>query len=165
MIEKIKEQFYNYWVKNLPQGTHTQTNVWKSERFGGGWEINLYELDDNGKVYDSLGSWWCEEMDGDFVFEKMRDYRSHRMSLSFSCGSDFTVYTDKLKTDGKYSRSNYWDIEKKVEEYCNTEMIQTIREQLAEKILNGELKFKIYCGDLGGYDCPPSKIKNQIIEI
>ena len=165
MIEKVKEQFYNYWVKHLPQGTHTKTAVRKSERFGGGWEIELYELYDDGEVYDSLGTWWCEEVEGNLVFEKMRDYRTHRMSLNFSCGSDFRLYTDRLKVNDKYPIADYRFIEDKVEEYCNTQMIQSIREQLAEKILNGELEINIYCSDLDGYDCPPSKIKDQIIEI
>ena len=163
MIEKIKNEFYEYWVKHLPQGT--KTKVWKSERFGGGWEIELYELDDDGEVYDSLGTWWCEEVEGNLVFEKMRDYRTHRMSLSFSCGSDFRLYTDRLKVDEKYPYFSYNVIEDKVEEYCRTNMMQTIREQLAEKILSGELEINIYCSDLDGYDCPPSKIKDQIIEI
>ena len=95
----------------------------------------------------------------------MRDYRSHRMSLSFSCGSDFTLYTDRLKVDEKYPDFSYNVIEGKVKKYCRTNMMQTIREQLAEKILSGELEINIYCSDLDGYDCPPSKIRNQIIEI
>ena len=165
MIEKIKNEFYKYWVKQLPLGTHTKTNVWKSDRFGGGWEIELYELDDNGDVYDSLGTWWCEEVEGNLIFEKMRDYRTHRMSLSFSCGSDFRLYTDRVKFDQKYPCAGCEFIKDKVEEYCNTKMMQMIREQLAKKILNGELEIKVYCSDLDGYDCPPSKIKSQIIEI
>lgn len=155
-LNRIKSQFEDQYIKYLPMGGLDYTcKVRESNRFGGGAEVGLYF---NGEYQCG---YWCEWDGSQYTFEKMKDYRSHRMSLNFSCGSDFTIYTDPSKN----KELNYEEIEIRVEDYCRTHMMQSIREQLAEKILNGELDFNIYCNDLDGYDCPPSKIKNQIIEI
>lgn len=170
-LEKLKEAFNRYYVKQYAAGVRTKIVVEETKRFDQtGGDLELLELDDSGTVIKSLGCWYWDEIrfcggEVDFVFEKQREYRSHRMSLSFSCGSDFTLYTDRLKVDEKYPAFSYNVIEDKVEKYCRTNMMQTIREQLAEKILSGELEINVYCSDMDGYDCPPSKIKNQIIEI
>lgn len=159
-LNRIKSQFEDQYIKYFPLGGVDYTcKVRKSDRFGDGAEVLLYF---NGEYQYS---YWCEWDGEKYTFEKMIDYRSHRMSLNFSCGSDFTLYTDPRKDKERYSYLSYEKIESKVEDYCREHMMQTIREQLAEKILRGELKINIYCSDMDGYDCPPSKIKNQIIEI
>lgn len=159
-LNRIKLQFEDQYIKYLPMGGLDYTcKVRESNRFGSGAEVELYF---NGEYQYG---YWCEWDGSQYTFEKMIDYRSHRMSLSFSCGSDFTLYTDRLKVDEKYPAFSYNVIEDKVEKYCRTNMMQTIREQLAEKILSGELEINVYCSDMDGYDCPPSKIRNQIIEI
>jgi hypothetical protein len=40
-----------------------------------------------------------------------------------------------------------------------------IRKWIAEKILSGEIELNYFVADSDSYECPPSRIKNRIIEL
>lgn len=172
-LEKLKEAFNQYYVKYLPVGTHTKIVARETRRFNNqGGDLELYELDESGSIIESLGCWYWNEIrfvggDVDFVFEKQKEYSAYQMELRVGVGSNFYIYVDKEKERIKFPwpEYGYKELEKNVEDYCNTHLIQNIREQLAQAILNGDVNITVYCADSNSYDCPPSEVVNKIMPL
>lgn len=172
-LEKLKEAFNQYYVKYLPVGTHTKIVVRETKRFDQeGGDLELFELNDSGTAIKNLGCWYWNEIrfvggEVDFVFEKQREYSAYHMEIAVGIGSNFTVYVDKEEERAKFPWPEYGGDtrEQSVEDYCNKKLIQTIRKQMAQAILDGDVNITIRCNDTDCYDCPPSKIRNQIIPV
>lgn len=172
-LEKLKEAFNQYYIKQYAAGVCTKIVARETRRFDNtGGDLELFELDDSGTAIKSLGCWYWDEIrfhggEVDFVFEKQREYSAYHMEIATGIGSNFTVYVDKEKERAKFPWPEYGsDVrEQNVEDYCNKNLIQTIREQMAQAILDGVINITVSCNDTDSYDCPPSKIRNKIIPV
>lgn len=172
-LEKLKEAFNQYYIKHYAPVACAKIVARETRRFdNAGGDIELFELDDSSTIIKSLGCWYWDEIcfiggEVDFVFEKQREYSSYQMEIAVGIGSNFTVYVDKEKEQAKFPQPEYDSVarERNVEDYCNKNLIQNIREQMAQAILDGVVNITVRCNDTDSYDCPPSKIRNKIIPV
>ena len=121
--------------------------VRSSNRFGEGAEISVFD----NEQYQY--SYWCEWdfNKNEYVFEKMHDFDVAEISISLSECYDMRLYSKKPLYDNEY------------ENLAKEKYEQKIREDLAKRILNGEINLTYFCADTDEYDAPLSKIKEQVI--
>ena len=145
-LQLIKAKFELQILKNEVNNNLT-CSVRSSNRFGEGTEILVFD----NEQYQY--SYWCEwDFDkNEYVFEKMHDFDGAEISISLSECSDMRLYSKKSLSDSEY------------ENFAKEKYEQKIREDLAKRILNGEINLTYFCSDTDEYDAPLSKIKEQLI--
>ena len=112
--------------------------------------------------YNTYIYFWFEKDDsGNITFEKQREYNVLRVDITLGGVITERIYlkqSDVLNMD--YSEKEDLALKKFIKE-----KEKEIRQELAEKILSGEMDLNFFVGDSDSYECPPSKIQNRIISL
>ena len=109
----------------------------------------LLEFDENGNFT------------GKISFEKEREYNVLRVDITLGGIITERIYLKQSEIIGMdYSEREDLALKKFIKE-----KEQEIRKEIAEKILSGEIDLNFFVSDSDSYECPPSKIKDRIIEL
>ncbi len=101
------------------------------------------------------------EHKGNFVFEKEREYNVLRVDISLKTDIHERIYVCRKEVeDLDFNEREDLALKKFIKE-----KEQEIRKEIAEKILSGEIELNYFVADSDSYECPPSKIKNRIINL
>lgn len=137
----------------------------ESERFGGDYEIFVWELFDEGEAQDYVGCWWCKlwnnEQETTYEFEKEVEVNALEMRVEVETPLELDIIYYKETPNDFRSRS---DIEESVVEEYTKDNLEEIKKMVCEKIMNGEIKLDIYSPDGDSYPAPLSQI-NKIYKV
>lgn len=137
----------------------------KSERFGGDYEIYVWELFDEGEPHEYVGCWWCKlwnnEQETTYEFEKEVEVNALEMRVEVETPLELGVIYYKETPNDFRSRS---DIEESVVKEYTKDNLEEIKKMVCEKIMNGEIKLDIYSPDGDSYPAPLSQI-NKIYKV
>lgn len=173
MKTEIREFLIQY-----PQYNDTTQYIIESRetaRYGGDYEILVWEKFDEGEPTEYVGCWWCKfwnneaETTYQFEEEKFVRYKTIRVSIDDSdlvYGAHYDYNEDNYKIDYNDSELNdifgttdYNKIENNVVDAWQKNNEQKIREEIARKILSGEIKLNFYCSDSDSWEAPYSQIE------
>jgi hypothetical protein len=159
-IEEIKEAFLN----KFPEYKNYLIKIDKNQRWGEkGGEILIFPKDPELPFYDDHEYWWWEiDDEGNLVFEEQKDYKNVQIKISIPSSLSKEIYYKIQERSFQITKNKETiDVIKKYKELYEKE----IREELAEKILSGELELIFSEENSNYYPCPLSKIKNKLISI
>lgn len=130
-----------------------------SERYGGDWEIYVWEKSGNIDKYDYIGCWWCKlwnnEAETTYVFEREEDVHV----LSMQAFVDFPIYLGNAHYEYDENDPRYYtDIEDAVVEQYKQDNIERVKKLVCEKIMNGEIPITIYSNDSDCWEAPIKQI-------
>ena len=148
----------NEFLKQYPEYDNDKyyVELYERARYGGDYEIVVYST--INPKYEIRGeyvcTYWCKLRNNVYQFELEREINI--MRVSFNIGS----LVDKFIHYGCNNELDYPDvIEEKVIKAWWKDNEQKIREEIAGKILNGELQIGFYCSDTDSWDVPHSQIE------
>lgn len=137
----------------------------ESERFGGDYEIYVWEKFDEGEPQEYVGCWWCKlwnnEQETIYEFEKEVEVNAMEMRVEVETPLELGVIYYKETPNNFRSRS---DIEESIVEEYTKDNLEEIKKMVCEKIMNGEIKLDIYSPDGDTYPAPLSQI-NKIYKV
>lgn len=139
----------------------------ESHRYGGDYTINIYEYDSQNNDWQYLKSFWCKlwnnEAETTYEFEEEKFVRYQRIRVSIDdCALVYGAHYDYNESDYQIDDSDETDynkIENNVVEAWRKDNEQKVREEIARKILSGELRISFYCSDSDSWDAPLSQIE------
>ena len=102
-----------------------------------------------------------DEYKGNFIFEKEREYNVLRVDISLKTDIQERIYIRRKEVEDLDFNEREDLLLNKFKEEKDLE----IRKWIAEKILSGEIELNYFVADSDSYECPPSRIKNRIIEL
>ena len=102
-----------------------------------------------------------DEYKGNFIFEKEREYNVLRVDISLKTDIQERIYVRRKEVEDLDFNEREDLLLNKFKEEKDLE----IRKWIAEKILSGEIELNYFVADSDSYECPPSRIKNRIIEL
>ena len=134
----------NYYIKSH-----------ESHRYGGDYEIEVYVMDrESGPDY--LCTYWCKlwnnEAETTYYFELEKEVNVMRVEVYIEQISDKLVHYDSDERD-------YTKIEENVLKKFKEENDRKIREEIARKILSGELAVTYSIADIDGWRAPLSQVE------
>ena len=153
----------NYYVKSVI-----------SERYGGDYEIIVYEINPANPVCEKeyKGTYWCKlwnnEVETTYQFELEQEINTMRIGIDIQNIDDELVHYDYDERDyhiieehaiSKYLYVDYPRIEQNVIIKFKERNDKRIREELARKILSGEIQINYRCVDIDGWETPLSQIE------
>ena len=148
----------NEFLKQYPEYDNSKYRVelFERARYGGDYEIVVYST--INPKYERKGeyvcTYWCKLCNNVYQFELEREINI--MRVSFNIGS----LVDKFIHYDCNNELDYPDvIEEKVIKAWWKDNEQKIREEIAGKILSGELQIGLYCSDTDSWDVPHSQIE------
>lgn len=132
----------------------------ESYRYGGDYEILVWEKYDEGDRHKYVGCWWCKlwnnEQETTYVFE--REEEVHILSMRACIDSPIDLecaYYDYSEDDPRY-----WnDIEESVVLQYKKDNIENVKKMICDKIMSGEIRVDIYTNDSDCWDAPRKQIK------
>lgn len=145
----------------------------ESNRYGGDYTINIYEYDSQSNDWQFLKSFWCklwnneEETTHEFEEEKFVRYNTIRVNID-DCALVYGAHYDYDENDYTHENPEYREmfgdvdynrIEDNVVEAWRKDNKQKVREEIAQKILSGELRISFYCSDSDSWEAPLSQIE------
>ena len=128
-------------------------------RYGGDYEIFVWEKFDEGEYSEFVGRWWCQlwnnEAETTYVFEKEEEINvlSMRASIDYPIDLESACY-DVSEDDPRYCD----DIEASVVLQYKKDNIENIKKMFCDKIMSGEIHINIYANDSDCWDAPRSQI-------
>ena len=147
----------NEFLKQYPEYDNSKYRVelYERERYGGDYEIVVYST--INPKYEKRGeyvcTYWCKLHNNVYQFELEREINIMRVSFNIGSLVDKTIHYD-------CNESDYPDvIEEKVIKAWWKDNEQKIREEVAGKILSGELQIGLYCSNTDSWDVPYSQIE------
>ncbi len=150
------------FLKQYPQYNDTTTYVVESRattRYGGDYEIIVWETFDEGAPEEYVGCWWCQiwnnEAETTYEFEEEEPVNVLYLIADIDTVDLGNVYYDWDDNDPRYST----DIEESVELQYKKDNLEQIKKMLCEKIMNNEIKINIRTHDGDSYNAPKSRIK------
>lgn len=150
----------NEFLKQYPEFDNDKyyVELYERARYGGDYEIVVYSTINPKYKREYICTYWCKLCNNDEA-EKIYQFELEReiniMKVSFNIGSlvDKFIHYD-------CNESDYPDvIEEKVIKSWWKDNEQKIREEIARKILSGELQIGFYCSDTDLWDVPYSQIE------
>ena len=146
---------------------------YKNHRYNGDYIINVFDYDYEDGEWIFLKSYWCKlwnnEAETTYQFEEEQFIRHKRIYVNIDdCYLVYGVYYDYNENDYIYENPEYrkmfGDVDYKKIEYnvINAWQIdneQNVREEIARKILSGEIKLNFYCSDSDEWGAPYSQIE------
>lgn len=154
--ELFLKQFPEYNTDNF------EIIVNHSRRFSdtGGDIIVNKECTDFPGYYNYTYYWYEKDKQGNVTFEKEEDFNT--LSVRVSIGGE---YLERIYLPKEISEMNYSEKEDAALKAFIKEKEQEIRKDLSNKILSGEIDLNFFVSDSDSYECPPSKIKDRIINL
>lgn len=155
----IKELFF----KEFPKYVGSEITINYSKRFSNtGGDLIIKTKHPKYPEYDTYIYFWFEEDEfGNIIFEKQREYNVLRIDITLGDIITERIYLKQSEIVGMdYSEREDLALKKFVKE-----KEQEIRKEIAEKILSGEIDLNFFVSDSDSYECPPSKIKDRIINL
>lgn len=146
---------------------------YKNHRYNGDYTINVFDYDYEDGEWIFLKSYWCKlwntEAETTYQFEEERfiRYKSIRVSIDDS-DLVYGAHYDYNENDYIYENPEYRkmfgnvDYNKIEDNVINTwqkDNEQKVREEIARKILSGELRLSFYCSDTDEWGAPYSQIE------
>ena len=156
----IKELF----LKEFPEYVgSSEITINHSKRFSeNGGDLIVKTKHHKYPEYDTYIYFWFEKSDsGNITFEKQREYNVLRVDITLGGIITERIYLKQNEIIGMdYSEREDLALKKFIKE-----KEQEIRQEIAKKILSGEIDLNFFVSDSDSYECPPSKIENRIIKI
>ena len=122
----------------------------ESHRYGGDYEITVYVMDrESGPDY--LCTYWCKLLNNTYQFELEKEVNVMRVEVYIGQIGDKLVHYDCDEQD-------HTKIEKDVLKKFKKENDRKIREEIARKILSGELAVTYSISDTDSWDAPLSQV-------
>jgi hypothetical protein len=145
----------------------------ESNRYNGDYTINVFDYDYEDGEWVFLKSYWCKfwnneaETTYQFEEEKFVRYKTIRVSIDDS-DLVYGAHYDYNENDYMYENPEYRKmfgnvdynkIENNVVDAWQKDNEQKVREEIARKILSGEIKLNFYCSDSDAWEAPYSQIE------
>jgi hypothetical protein len=145
----------------------------ESNRYNGDYTINVFDYDYEDGEWVFLKSYWCKfwnnEAETTYQFEEERfiRYKSIRVNIDdsdlvYGAHYDYNE-NDYIYENPEYRKMfgdvNYNKIENNVVDAWQKDNEQKVREEIARKILSGEIKLNFYCSDSDAWEAPYSQIE------
>lgn len=147
----------------------------ESHRYGGDYTINIYEYDSQSNDWQFLKSFWCKlwntEAETTYQFEEEKFVRYNRIRVSIDDSDliygahydydekDYQIDYGDEKVNDIFGTTDFNRIENNVVEAWRKDNEQKVREEIARKILSGELEIRFYCSDSDSWEAPLSQIE------
>jgi hypothetical protein len=164
-----------YFLEQYPEFNNDDYKIEsiESHRYNGDYTINVFDYDYEDGEYVFLKSYWCKfwnnETETTYQFEEERFIRYKKISVNIDDSSlEYGVHYDYNENDYMYKNPEYRKmfgnvdynkIENNVVEAWQKDNEQKVREEIARKILSGEIKLNFYCSDSDGWGAPYSQIQ------
>lgn len=150
----------------------------ESHRYNGDYTINIFDYDYEDGEWVFLKSYWCKfwnneaETTYQFEEEKFVRYKTIRVSIDDSdlvYGAHYDYNENNYIYENPEYRKMFGDvdynkIENNVVDAWQKDNEQKVREEIARKILSGEIKLNFYCSDSDAWEAPYSQI-NKIYKV
>lgn len=150
----------NEFLKQYPEYGNDKyyIELFERARYGGDYEIVIYSTINPKYKREYICTYWCKLCNSDeaekvYQFELEKEINIMRVSFNIGSLVDKTIHYDCNESD--YPNV----IEEKVIKAWWKDNEQKIREEIAEKILSGELQVGIYCSNIDSWDVPYSQIE------
>ena len=150
----------NEFLKQYPEYDNDKyyIELFERARYGGDYEIVIYSTINPKYKREYICTYWCKLCNNDeagkiYQFELEREINIMRVSFDIGSLVDKTIHYDCNESD----HPNV--IEEKVIKAWWKDNEQKIREEIARKILSGELHIGFYCSDTDSWDVPYSQIE------
>lgn len=162
-ISEFLKQYPQYNSPNYEVKSH------ESYRYGGDYEIIVYDVV-NGEIEYNCCYWcklWNNEAETTYQYELQQDVNTMRIRIDIDSCIEKTIHYDYDERDyhvieehdfSKYLYVDYPRLERNVVEKFKQENDRKIREEIAKKILSGEIDIMYYCSDTDSWDAPISQI-------
>lgn len=152
------------FLKQFPEYNTDKFTVKSIDRkyFDGDFIILIYINDDEyGLAF--YRSYWGKEIIGDvvngeqvkmYIFEREKEVSALYLDANIYIDTPYTIYYHDKEDDKRdyYQKENYL-----IEQFMKDNE-QKIREEIAKKILSGEIELKLNCHDSDFFDAPHSKL-------
>jgi hypothetical protein len=166
-----------YFLEQYPEFNNDNFKIQsiESHRYNGDYTINVFDYDYEDGEYVFLKSYWCKfwnnEAETTYQFEEEKFVRYNRIRVSIDdsdlvYGAHYDYNEDNYRIDYNDSELNdilgttdYTKIENNVVDAWQKDNEQKVREEIARKILSGEIKLNFYCSDSDGWGAPYSQIQ------
>jgi hypothetical protein len=169
-----------YFLEQYPEYNNDNFKIesYKNHRYNGDYTINVFDYDYEDGEWIFLKSYWCKlwntEAETTYQFEEEKFVRYKRIHVSID-DSDlvYGAHYDYDKNNYIYENPEYRKmfgdvdynkIENNVVEAWRKDNTQKVREEIARKILNGDIKLNFYCSDTDAWEAPYSQI-NKIYKV
>lgn len=150
----------NEFLKQYPEYDNDKyyIELFERARYGGDYEIVVYSTINPKYKREYICTYWCKLRNNDeagkiYQFELEKEINIMRVSFRIGSLVDKTIHYDCNELD--YPNV----IEEKVIKAWWKDNEQKIREEIAGKILSGELQIGFYCSDTDSWDVPYSQIE------
>lgn len=146
---------------------------YKNHRYNGDYTINVFDYDYEDGEWIFLKSYWCKlwnnEAETTYQFEEERFIRYKSICVNIDdCDLVYGAHYDYNEKDYIYENPEYRKmfgdvdynkIEDNVVDAWQKDNEQKVREEIARKILSGEIKLNFYCSDTDAWEAPYSQIE------
>lgn len=162
-IQEFLKQYPQYNSPNYEVKSH------ETFRYGGDYEIIVYDVV-NGEIEYNCCYWcklWNNEAETTYQYELQQEINTMRIRIDIDSCIEKTIHYDYDERDyhvieehdfSKYLYVDYPRLERNVVEKFKQENDKKIREEIAKKILSGEIDIMYYCSDTDSWDAPISQI-------
>lgn len=162
-IREFLNQYPQYDSPNYEVKSH------ETCRYNGDYEIIVYDVV-NGEIEYNCCYWcklWNNEAETTYQYELQKEINTMRIRVDIDSYIEKTIHYDYDERDyhvieehdfSKYLYVDYPRLEKNVVEMFRQENDKKIREEIAKKILSGEIDIMYYCSDTDSWDAPISQI-------
>ena len=160
----MKREIIEFLEQN-PQYNDTAQYIVESRatsRYGGDYEILVWEKFDEGESTEYVGCWWCQlwnnEAETTYIFEKEKEVKVMSMQVCV----DSPIYLGEAhynydENDPRY----YTDIEDAVIKKYTEDNLENVKQMLCEKIMSGEIPITIYSNDSDCWDAPIKQVEKR----
>lgn len=152
------------FLKQFPEYNTDKFTVESIDRkyFDGDFIILVY-INDDEYGFSFYCSYWCKEIIGDvvngeqvkmYIFEKEKEVSVLYLDANIYIDTPYAIYYHNNEGDERdYSQKENFLIEQFMKDNE-----QKIREEIAKKILSGEIELRLNCHDSDSFDAPHSKL-------
>ena len=164
-----------YFLEQYPEYNNDNFKIesYRNHRYNGDYTINVFDYDYEDGEWIFLKSYWCKlwnteaETTYQFEEEKFVRYKTIRVNID-DCALVYGAHYDYDEKNYIYENPEYRKmfgdvdynkIEDNVVEAWRKDNEQKVREEIARKILSGELGVSFYCSDSDAWEAPYSQIE------
>lgn len=155
-----------YFLEQYPEYNSDNFKIesYKTHRYNGDYTINVFDYDYEDGKWGFLKSYWCKicntEAETTYQFEEERLVH-HKIIRGYieEPVLVYDVHYDYNENDYTYKYPDYNKIEDNVVEAWRNDKEQKVREEIAKKILNGEIELNFYCSEGDVWEAPYSQIE------
>lgn len=164
-----------YFLEQYPEFNNDNFKIQSiaSHRYNGDYTINVFDYDYEEEEWIFLKSYWCKlwntEAETTYQFEEEKFVRYNTIRVSID-DSDFVYGAHYDYDENNYIYENpeyrkmfgdvdYTKIENNVVDAWQKDNEQKVREEIARKILSGDIKLNFYCSDSDAWEAPYSQIE------